>query len=159
MAYTTIITKDGLKYILNLNNGIDIEVYKSGTYEEHIKNIIDKYVKSDYICLDIGANFGAHAVRIGSKCKKIICIEPMPISERLKKNLELNNINYELYECFVGEDNIENIKVNFECEYKKDGSRTNLTAIRNQYKIDTLIKDNINFIKIDVDGIEYEVII
>jgi FkbM family methyltransferase len=156
--FTQITTKDGLKYILNLENGIDIAVNQTGTYEEHIKNIIDKYVKKNFICLDIGANFGPHAVRIGSKCKKVICIEPMPINERLRKNLELNNINYEIHDCFVGDSNIDNIKVSFENEFKINRINNKIEVIRNQRKLDTIIKDDINFIKLDVDGMELEVL-
>jgi FkbM family methyltransferase len=153
-----ITTKDGLKYILDLNNGIDVEVSKHGTYELHVKNIIDKYVKKEHICLDIGANFGVHAVRMGSKCKKVICIEPMPINERLKKNLELNNINYELFDCFVGDNDIDNIDVSFPNEFKVSGNEKRDIVVRNQRKIDTIIKDKINFIKLDVDGMEFEVL-
>ena len=78
-------TPENFKYYINPKNGIDSNILLTGTYETHIKDIIDKYVKKDMVCLDIGANMGVHAVRMGMLSKKVICVEPMPINDILKK--------------------------------------------------------------------------
>lgn len=152
-------TKDNLKYILYKGNYIDDIIIKNGHFEKHIYDIINKYVKSTDVCLDIGANFGAHAVHMGSKCKKVICIEPMNIKTRLKQNLELNNINYEIYDCLLSDTEKELVNVfrpslwNNSDDYssKKEVSRKVET-------IDLLIKEKIDFIKLDVDGMESQII-
>jgi FkbM family methyltransferase len=153
-------TSENFIYYLDLNNGIDVTIKKSGTYEPHIRNIINKFVNKNSICLDVGANMGVHSVRMGKLGKKVICIEPSKIHERLEENLKINNINYELHVCCVGKEDKKLENVFFENEFKiKPSSDTPKRYDIHCYKIDTLINEKIDFIKIDVDGMEYEVLL
>lgn len=154
-------TEDDLIYYLDLNGGIDQCVYKTGTYEKYVANIINKYVNKNSVCLDIGANFGVHAVRMGVLGKKVICIEPMPINKRLEENLKANDTNYIIHDCMVGDQTHDNIPVNLEYEFNIYGesNKHKITNIKNMCKIDDIINEKIDFIKIDVDGCEYEALL
>ena len=154
-------TPENYIYKLNLKGGLDMAIYNTGIVEAHIADIINKYVNKDSVSIDVGANFGCHAVRLGKKGKKVICFEPMPINERLKENLILNNINYELYDYLIGKENIDNISIFREHDFFINHSNINTCVIRHMRKIDDVININekINFIKIDVDGMEHDVLL
>jgi FkbM family methyltransferase len=118
------------------------------------------FIEDEDIVLDVGANIGFFTI-LSRNAKKIIAIEPIkrciPI---LKKNLEKNNLkNVEVFNIALGGGMPllieENNAVNLSKIVDKKGE--NVTEIESK-KLEYFVKKyNINFIKIDAEGFEYEI--
>ena len=90
--------------IKNYNNGEDCKfkiyencdishcIRRGFRWEEHQHDLIDKYVKKDDICLEVGSHIGTISVKLSKNCKQLYCFEPLITSYNLlKQNLEMNN--------------------------------------------------------------------
>src|SRR5215471_10782016 len=71
--------------------------YLAGTTEPRLQRAIRNYVTKGDVVYDIGANIGyislSLAKRVGSK-GQVFAFEPIPQNfDRLRKNIEINNIN------------------------------------------------------------------
>ena len=99
--------------------------------EEKIREqLFYPFIKSDTIFLDVGAAFGSYTLNALERgCSKVIAIDP--VIDGLKKNIELNNFEKR-------------------CKIVKKYAGT-------KFKIDS-IKSRIDFIKIDVEGMELQVL-
>jgi len=136
---------------------------------ETIKKILEKL--QDPICLDIGANIGNHALVTAQFCKHLYLFEcQKDIAEILENNLKLNNIsNYSLFNFGLADKNGEthfypntnnNTGASSFCGNWENVSQDHITLpIR---RGDDVIKENnitkIDFIKLDVEGFEAEVL-
>lgn len=152
------------------------EIYYHGLYEEEETSIIKKIVKEQMNVLDIGANIGYFSLMmanlIGPK-GKVYAFEPNPkMFLRLKKNLEINpsySDQIEINQLALG--NMEGIAKLFCPPPGLEG----LGGLRNTKRIpidktinvnvitlDKYVKEHnikkIDFIKLDVEGGEYDVI-
>src|SRR5690348_12310270 len=59
-----IFVKDGITYELDLAQGIDFAIYLGGMFEPKTAEALGKLVKPSSLVLDIGANIGAHTLRL-----------------------------------------------------------------------------------------------
>lgn len=151
--------------------GDDIQqtiITKSNFYEHSQLGSIKKYIPKNAVILDIGANIGNHAVYFGKilDAKKIYCFEPQKgVFKILQKNVSLNKLDFkiQLFNIGLGSKNSK-AKIRF------DGTKIHncgRTSIENDSsgniilrKLDSLkIKEKIDFIKIDTEGFEKEVLI
>lgn len=144
------------------------EIYVDGNHEPEIANLMIKYIKSNDIVLDIGANIGYHSMLM-SKCVgengKVIAFEPVPeMQEKFIENLKLNSFNNIHLEKIALSDTIGNIK--FYADFINDTGGSSAIKIRDDMKeievgvktLDSLNITKVNFIKIDVEGYEWNVI-
>ena len=110
-----------------------------------------KYVKRWRNCIDIGSNVGIWTRELASKFKKVYCFEPNPnFNECFRKNITENNI--ELFEFGLS---------NKEHTASQEFNSTQITSIPGDVQCRTLDSFNLNdidFIKIDVDGFEDKVL-
>lgn len=145
-------------------------IFFSGYYEQDIVKIIKKYLKSDDVFVDVGANIGCHTLIAAKICKKVIAIEPEPnVRKRLIENIKLNNLkNVEVYDYaisdYIGKTTFYPPDVNnpnkgvgslyYKNGLKQDGIKIKVTTL------DKLLENEskIDFIKIDVEGANKEVI-
>jgi len=119
-----------------------------------------KFIDPEDIVLDVGANIGFFTI-LARKAKKIIAIEPVeeciPI---LKENLKNNNItNVNIYNVALGDGMPLLIKKEDQINLSRivDKRGKNVKEIKSK-KLDYFVKkDNINFVKIDAEGFEYEI--
>jgi len=69
----------------------------SGEYEPTETRILETLAKNSRLILDIGANVGYYAVKLGRVLPtggRMICFEPLPTSlEQLRRNIELNGLS------------------------------------------------------------------
>jgi FkbM family methyltransferase len=84
----------GLTWQLDLSEGIDLSIYLFGRFERPVQRLIERYVKPGMIALDIGANVGAHAlpmtVQVGP-AGRVLAVEPTRWAyDRLVENRRLN---------------------------------------------------------------------
>ena len=87
-------TRDGIRWILDLNEGIDLSIFLFGTSEKKITNLKHLF-KSDakLTIIDIGANVGSISLPLAKifNESKIFTIEPTNYAfKKLTKNLNLN---------------------------------------------------------------------
>ncbi|NBO36525.1 FkbM family methyltransferase [bacterium] len=138
-----------------------------------MKNYMKRFDKSS-IFVDIGANSGLSAVPIACLGYKVIAFEPVDVNcEALKKACETNNVSIDVRQCALSNRNeISKICV----PYAEDNTSLNeAVAVSNLQNKDFSMQDvelctfdscvniadfeKIKFVKIDVQGFEYPVLL
>lgn len=137
---------------------------------------VKKYLSSDSIelCIDIGANEGSYSsLLLKETSSNIICFEPLPfVFDKLKKNLSDYSKRCTLINKGVGKKN-ETLTIHYnnnatghasfseeikKIDYVKNESKQEIDVV----SLDEFCKKNnitkIDFIKIDVEGFEKEVL-
>ena len=148
--------------------------FEVNKWENETIQIIEKYVTKETFFIDIGAWIGPITLYVSKFASKIIAFEPDPIAhDILKKNVELN----------VNSDSYKKINLNKSAISAKDQDTIDLyssefgnsgtSAILDNNSLDKISVDTISlseiinkfnlkkkklFIKIDVEGYEYELL-
>jgi FkbM family methyltransferase len=110
-----ITTKRGLRYELDLSEGIDLAVYVFGAFESSTGKALANYVKPGMTVLDIGANIGSHTLHLAKlvgATGRVYAFEPTTFAYvKLLRNLSLNpelERRVVSQQCFLtGQDNDE----------------------------------------------------
>jgi FkbM family methyltransferase len=141
----------------------------TGQYDRLSCSIIRRFLTEDAFAVDVGANVGpltllmAKIVRSG----KVIAIEPgPPICERLKRNLRLNpdlEKNVRVFQVGLAD---KAGSLMWSEDQNNRGNAGLLDSVGSPVEVVTLDSiiasigtERLDFIKIDVEGMEYEVII
>tara|TARA_Y100000590_G_scaffold113461_1_gene129351 strand:- start:173 stop:997 length:825 start_codon:yes stop_codon:yes gene_type:complete len=169
-----IINRNGINYEIDLNEGIDLGIFLNIKNERkmfNISNILD--VKSDLNFIDIGSNVGSIALPLCKlfKSSKIYAIEPTFYAyNKLIKNIKLNSsLKKRIFpiNSLISKDaNPSMVHSSWALNDKESKHKIHLGSLKkiNKKKIislDNLIKKinkKIHFIKIDVDGFEFQVL-
>lgn len=141
-------------------------------FEKFETELVKKEVKSGDIVLDIGANIGYYSLifsRIVGPKGRVFAFEPDPNNfALLRKNIEINNLqNVTLIQKAVSD--VSKPISFYLCNYNHaqhriyPSSRCNETITVESITIDEYFSgkefhDKINFVKMDVEGAEYDVI-
>ena len=151
--------------------GLALTVSHYGTYEELEAKIMEEKIEIGNIVVDVGANIGLHTLnmaRIVGNAGQVFAFEPDPSNfEILKKNAKINNYkNIILEQKAVGDkhgkttlyqsDNPINHRIFPQSERANSQVQVELTNLDNYFDSDMI--DEINFIKIDVEGMEFGVL-
>lgn len=163
--------------IENPPNDISIQqMLSAGQYEPHVQFMMRRFVKPEMACLDIGANVGIHSLLLSKLAKKVECIEGSKNNiELLKKNFALNNIPVPKVHCeFLGDGNPVEFSYTDDyhaCAYTtttnfKRGCSSDInsnlpkhtTTIVQTKKLSDIIDYQPDFIKMDIEGAEYNTI-
>lgn len=166
-----LVTRNGLKYDLDLRETIDFAIYFH-VWEPETHRFLAEHVHPGDTVIEVGANFGAHTLQIAAHCMPdgmVYAFEPTAYAFRkLERNLELN----------------PNLKANVAINYRyvTDLDRTqSVSPVRSSYGLDNvpLVEDSIipielsisidefvrsnnikgiELLKIDVDGSELSVL-
>ncbi len=172
------VTRSGIRWYLDLKEGIDFSIYILGGFEPSTLRLYNKLVKSGDVVLDIGANIGSHTLPLAKLVGDNGCVyafEPTDFAvNKLRNNLNLNPdlvkrvsicqamlvsnentlVEKELFSSWplVGSDNL----------HEKHKGQLMATVGASAVTLDNFIKENnitqIDFIKLDVDGFEYSVL-
>ena len=166
-----IIERNGIRYFVDLNEGIDLGIFLNIKNEKKIFNII-KILGKHITIIDIGSNIGSVTLplaKIFSK-SKVISIEPTFYAfSKLKKNINLNPIlkkRIKLENVFVSNQNKIVNKVYSSWNLSNDSKKhkvhfgTLKKTSKNIKKLDKVCSEvkKVDFIKIDVDGHELDVL-
>ncbi len=154
------------------NDLIGREIIKNGIYDQYDVALMVEILKSikPDLSLDIGANIGNHCLVISDYSEKVLAFEPSPKTfNKLKNNVNLNNVNNitvfmlglsakESQGCLY----IDDVNAGASSLLKKCGSEVKTIDVR-LVNGDCFIDENkgfskIDFVKIDVEGHEAEVI-
>ena len=171
-----IVIRNKIKWNLDLDEGIDLSVFLFGTSEKKVLNIIKLLSKKEknIIIIDIGANIGSVSLLLAQifQNSKVYAIEPTNYAfEKLSNNLRLNKdlVNKVFLRQLFLANKSKPQKVwsswNFDKSHEKHQKHLGtLKEIKpNIYiKLDEFIKNeglkHIDFIKLDVDGYELDVL-
>ena len=160
----------GNKLFLN-KKGLALSISHYGTYEELEAKIMEEKIEMGNIVVDVGANIGLHTLnmaRIVGNTGQVFAFEPDPSNfEILKKNVKINNYkNIILEQKAVGDkhgratlyqsDHPGKHRIFPQTEQAKSQVQVELTNLDNYFDSDMI--DKINFIKIDVEGLEFSVL-
>jgi FkbM family methyltransferase len=169
----------GIKWSLDLREGIDLAIYVLGGFEVRTLRVYKKLIRLNDVVLDIGANIGAHTLPLAQlvgDMGKVIAFEPTDYAfNKLEKNLRLNpHLASRVTPCHMMLVNSELKKLpssvysSWPLEtagdlHKHHGGRLMpikgaSLATLDQY-VQSLKLQRLNFIKLDVDGNEYDVLI
>lgn len=153
----------------NIDSGLENSLYYHGIYEKGFANFLRKNLKEGDVFIDVGANIGLFTI-LASKCVgntgKIFSFEPNPeIFEQLEINVSLNKSkNIELFNFALGNNQSEEklypiLQVNRGASSLIKPKDSNLSFKVNVKRFDDLFENIIPcYIKIDVEGFEFEVI-
>ena len=91
---SVIVNRHGVRYHLDLNEGIDFSIYLLGAFEPGTRKTLQSIVKPGNTVFDIGANIGAHTLTL-AQCVglngKVFAFEPADFAfDKLRRNLALN---------------------------------------------------------------------
>lgn len=168
-----IVKRKGLKYQLDLSDYQEWLVYFYCETDSSLEVI--RYLNQSEVIIDIGANIGQTSLNMFKEQKKkglnprIQAFEPFPSTfEKLQKNIELNDdlAEISIHQIGIGaeEGELHMIK---HCETNSGGFRiTNqISNQTNDIRVPIITLDSfihqkkmnqIDFIKIDIEGFEYE---
>ena len=169
-----VISRNGIKYRIDLEEGVDLGIFLGVKNEKKLFNI-KKYLKpkKNFDIIDIGSNIGSVTLPLANTFKnsKIYSIEPTVYAfEKLKENINLNpNLKkrIKIFNYFISQ---KKKKIKFvhsswklDNQDKKHGiHRGTLKETSNKaISLDKLFKKNktpIKLIKVDVDGYELDVL-
>jgi len=155
------------KLLLNPNNGyVDASIYAFKVFEKEILTKAVKYIKKDSVIFDIGANIGQHSIIFSLHGAQVYSFEPNNfIFEQFIKSISLNKIsnitpfNYgiaaeeNIYDLYVNPKNVGNATLIKNSNFKH--IKVNIKTLENFYRQ----IDKVDFVKIDVEGFELEVIL
>jgi FkbM family methyltransferase len=156
-----------LKVNIDTTYPIEVEM-ATGTYDRQTSAILRRFVRAEDVVMDIGANVGALTLLMATLAHqgRVIAIEPGPTTfDRLQANLQLNPQLHAIVaayaigmadrpgELFWQEDaNVPGNAGLLNC----DGKRVPVTTLDQFVQEHALSR--LDFVKIDVEGMEYEVI-
>lgn len=156
----------GLKYRGNLNEYIDRHTFYFGAYEREELSLMKKFIRQDSSVIDIGANSGHHSLFFSRCAKNVYSFEPYEkVFKKMQERIKENNIkNIKVYKYGIGSKN--GMLTFYPPDNKNEGGGSfikmqnkeglNLEVI-NGDKVLREVK-NIALIKIDVEGMELEVL-
>lgn len=145
-------------------------------WEEHQHDVIDKYLDENSVCIEAGGHIGTLAVKLAKTCRMTYSFEPIKHTyDLLKFNMELNceSKRYQLFNKGLGDSNrLENISwispesacaiglTNnfFEACDNEICDKDNMAMEIEIITIDSLKLDQLDYLKIDVEGYEEHVI-
>lgn len=159
---------DKFKMYLYDKGGVSGDLLENGQREPEFMWIAKTEICGN-VGMDIGSNIGYFSLFLCDKMKKVICIEPDKRSRKLlKKNIDLNNFSgsTEIYDFAmsneIGDKKIYIAKANSNLSTlcrrglsKKDKYKSLKIKTRT---IDSLNLEELNFIKMDIEGYEVEVL-
>jgi FkbM family methyltransferase len=88
-----VVSRGGIKFELDLNEGIDLALFLFGSFQGHILRIAQRYLSEDAIVFDVGANCGAISLPMARVITRgcIYAFEPTEYAfAKLLRNLSCN---------------------------------------------------------------------
>ena len=150
--------------------GISDCIRRGWRWEEHQHDVVDQYLDSNSVVVEVGAHIGTLSVKISKVVKKLYCFEPMDVSfEMLNKNLELNNCT----NVTTIKKGVSNTNSKTHVKWISDGNvggtglegggitRESNVSSRIEVElvtIDSMELEELHYLKIDVEGFEEMVI-
>ncbi len=163
------VTNDGLRLWCLRENQIELSILDTGFWEPFETAAIKGRLQSESVVFDIGANIGYFTLLMSKLvCEKgqVHCFEPTTYAfKRLQKNIRLNpelpSHNILLNNKGLSsrkETKVESLESRFSAKQLAHDEKELIEFITLDDYFHSLKLDRIDFIKIDVDGYDYDVI-
>ena len=174
-----VVTRRGIRYALDLRQGIDFSIYLQGHFEPAAAAAYERQITEGSLILDVGANIGAHTLnlsRVVGERGRVIAIEPTGYAfSKLKQNLAINpNLAQRVtaIQCFLAARDGDAAPdfvysswplVGGKSLHPKHLGEPSATATVPTRSIDSLLAEyapgrRVSFVKMDVDGHECDVL-
>jgi len=174
-----IIVRNGIKYEVDLSEGIDLSIFLFGKFQKHVFGSKRLSLPEDAVIFDVGANCGAMSLQYAKLAPsgKVYSFEPTHYAlSKLKKNLELNPQlakRIVVIQSFVSSSTSQETSIKAYASWKVGGraegvkhsvhgGTTKDTGGIGAVALDDFCEEKqierLDFIKIDTDGHEWEVI-
>ena len=173
-----VITRRGLKWSLNLKEGIDFAIYLLGGFEIRTLQLYEKLVHDGDVVLDIGANVGAHTLPLAllvGPSGKVFSFEPTAFAfAKQIANIALNpqlSSRIDAKQMMLMATTSENLPTSVYSSWplesaqdlhKEHHGRLMATQGAGISTVDDFLQrrgiETVNFIKLDVDGNESDVL-
>lgn len=163
------INNNYLMFLDENNKGIEQQLIKHKTRETlAYKFLTEEFLQKTDVALDIGANIGYYTIPIAKIVDEVIAVEPLAkLIQKLSINLKLNEIkNVSTYNLALGDH--ENLKIPiYETKIHNHSALIKPTKYIKQHltyqtTIDKFLSPEVakltNFIRMDVEGYETEII-
>ena len=169
-VYDFFLEETAFKIVLDPDNGgVDSEIFSDGVYEPEILKIIKQNLRSDSVFLDIGANIGQHSLYASRFVENVYAFEPIKkLYDQFMESCHINQIdNIYIYNHALG--NEEKILPIFGNSGNMGASSLVTTENRKKIqdiqikRLDDIVSESgikiIDFIKLDVEGFELDVLL
>ena len=159
-------TLDGLNFELDLGEIIDVGLFL-GRWEPDVTACLERFCRPGATVLDIGANVGAHTLRLArrvGKAGRVFAFEPTEFAFRkLLRNLALNDIpQVTPVQVALAARNRPGQHVDFRASWRTDGGRHDGPTVVDLVRLDDWWavsgSGKPELVKIDVDGNEFGVL-
>jgi len=171
--------RSGIRWELDLNEGIDLSIYLLGAYEPRPLKIYTPMIRPGDVVFDIGANIGAHTLhfaRLVGESGRVVAFEPTDFGvAKLRRNLSLNPAlvpRVTVEQRFLVADSNDTIPAVVPASWPvgewsdelhwghlgKSKTLTEATVTTADDYCDAAGITSLRFVKIDVDGHEYGVL-
>jgi FkbM family methyltransferase len=172
------VQRGGIKWALELREGIDLSIYLLGAFERSTLRTLQKLAIPGSVVFDIGANIGAHTLGLARSVGptgRVFAFEPTDFAfAKLKRNLALNpelesrtHAHQVLLAQDIGAQLPPAIYASWpllvkDALHPKHRGRLNATSNATVNTLDAFVEsqsiNRLDLIKIDVDGHEYPVL-
>jgi FkbM family methyltransferase len=173
-----IFSRRGIRYELDLSEGIDLAIYLGGMFERRTAMALARLVEPSALVLDIGANIGAHTLTmaklVGSE-GRVMAFEPTDFAfSKLRRNLDLNPLlasRVETHRCFLTDRDGVDVPTAIYSSWPltveaglhpKHLGREMQTESAQARSLDSILGERANrkvqLVKLDVDGFECDVL-
>jgi FkbM family methyltransferase len=171
------VLRRGIRWKLDLNEGIDFSIFLLGCFEKGTVKALDRLIRKGDTVIDIGANIGAHTIHMAQKVSnngRVFALEPTDFA--FKKLVQNVNINLDLSGriklrqiLLVDTDNDSSKEIysswpliNSHDSHKVHQGVKKTIIGASKIRLDDFISfeniDKVDLIKLDVDGNELEVL-
>ena len=174
-----IIKRNGLNFEIDITEGLDLSLFLFGNFQKHVTE--NKYLDlpEDAVIFDVGANVGIMSLYFAKKVPngRVYAFEPTHYAfQKLQRNLELNRKiaqTIHIEQTFVSSEDKKEQEIKAFSSWKIDkevgsdqhpihGGKAMSTEGIPTTTIDEFIKEKnitrLDFIKIDTDGHEFDVL-
>lgn len=164
--------RDGRKFLVDLNTGMQASVFFLGEYEKALTDIVESVLRAGDVCIDVGANFGWYTTLFWKRCKPhghTHSFEPVPSTfDELQQNVALigNPVNLVINNLALGERPHEtniNVFSGLPTGHASFSDQGRSDAVSFKCKVRTLDSyleekeiTEINFVKVDIEGTELQ---
>lgn len=174
-----IIKRNGINFEIDITEGLDLSLFLFGNFQKHVTE--NKYLKlsADAVIFDVGANVGIMSLHFANKAPqgKVYAFEPTHFAiQKLNRNLDLNqgiSQNIQIVQTFVSSEEKKQSDIKAFSSWKIDreigenqhpvhGGKAMATDGVPTTTIDEFVNTEgiarLDFIKIDTDGHEFDVL-
>ncbi len=174
-----IIERSKIRFEVHLNEGLDLSLFLFGNFQSHVSKNSFLKLSENPVIFDVGANFGIMTLQFAKNFpkSKVFSFEPTHYAlKKFKRNIELNeNLSPQIVvnQCFVSEKSSEKSLLTAYSSWDISGKKFENThplhggTIQNTEEVPSISLDDffvsqhlekVDFIKIDTDGYEINVL-